>query len=68
MGAIELLPVVLCSVLLGASVGWFWFDDFSNGAVIGFIGSFVLLGVVGLGAATIRRLREATATKRSASR
>jgi hypothetical protein len=68
MGAIELLPVVLCSMLLGGSVGWFWYDDFSSGVVIGFIGSFVVLGVVALGATGVRRLKEAADTKRSASR
>ena len=68
MAAIELLPVVIASMVLGASIGWFGFHNFFNGAVIGFIASFVLVGTVGLAAAAMRRVREAAAARRSASR
>jgi hypothetical protein len=68
MAAIEMLPVVLGSMVLGASVGWFCFHDFYHGTVIGFIASFVLVGMVGLGAAAMRRVREAAAARRTANR
>jgi hypothetical protein len=58
MTAIELLPVVLASMVLGGSLGWFWFHSFFNGAAIGFLASFVLLGIVAFGAATMTRLNK----------